>query len=67
MCIGMFAVLVLSVTFLGLEGYAQRLLIGLLFAWMIVVAIHLIRSLPESGDAQPNQPLQPTSGAGVSG
>jgi uncharacterized protein DUF998 len=66
MSIGMFAVLVLSVTFLGFGGYAQRLLMGLLFVWMIVVAVHLIRFVPERGGAQPNKPLQPASGTGTS-
>lgn len=51
MSIGMLAVLLLSVGLLGFGGYAQRLLIGLLFAWMIVAALHLIRSVPEGGDA----------------
>ena len=67
MSIVMLAVLFLSVLLLGFGGYAQRLLIGVLFAWMIVVALHLIRSLAEDGGSQPNRPLQPTSGAGAWG
>lgn len=45
-CIGALAVLLLSVGLWGFGGYAQRLLIGLLLMWMIVVALHLIRSTP---------------------
>ena len=66
-CIGTLAVLLLSVGLLGFGGYAQRLLIGLLFAWMIVAALHLVRSSAEDGGSQPNGPLQPMSGAGASG
>ena len=51
MSIGTLAVLVLSVGVLGFGGYAQRLLIGVLFAWMIVVAAHLIGSAAEGGRA----------------
>jgi len=65
--IGTLAVLLLSVSLLGFGGYAQRLLIGLLFAWMIVVALHLVRSPAEDGGSQPNRPLQPMNGAGTSG
>ena len=43
MSVGMLGVTVLSVGLLGFGGYAQRLLIGLLFAWMIAVAVHLVR------------------------
>jgi hypothetical protein len=48
--VGMLAVMLLSRLVLGFGGYAQRLLLALLFAWMIVVALHLIRS-PHEGDA----------------
>ena len=47
-CIGTLAVLVLSVGLLGFGGYAQRVLIGLLFAWMVTVGSHLVRSSTEA-------------------
>jgi hypothetical protein len=43
---GIFTVLLLSVIVLGFGGYAQRLLVGVLFVWMIIVALHLVRSSP---------------------
>jgi hypothetical protein len=49
--IGTLVVLLLSVSLLGFGGYAQRLLIGLLFAWMIVAALHLVRSSAEDRGA----------------
>lgn len=42
--IGMLVVLVLSMLVAGFAGYAQRLVLALLFAWLTVVAIHLIRA-----------------------
>ncbi len=62
--IGMLVVMFLSLLVVGFAGYAQRLLGTLLFAWMIVWALHLIRSTHEGDGVQPNRPLQPTSGAG---
>lgn len=47
--IGMLLVMFLSILVVGFAGYAQRLLLALLFAWMIMVGIHLIRS-PDKGD-----------------
>ena len=47
-CIGTLAMLVLSVALLGFGGYAQRVLIGLLFAWMVTVGSHLVRSSTEA-------------------
>ena len=41
--IGLFVLAMLSLLVLGFAGYAQRLLIALLFFWMIVVGLHLIR------------------------
>ncbi len=61
--IGMVVVMFLSLPVVGFAGYAQRLLIALLFAWMIVVALRLIRLAHEGDGPQPNRPLQPPSGA----
>jgi hypothetical membrane protein len=41
--IGVFALAVVSLLFLGFAGYAQRLLVTLLFGWMILVGLHLIQ------------------------
>ena len=46
--IGMLIVSILSLRVLGFAGCAQRLLVALLFVWMIVVARYLIR-LPREG------------------
>jgi hypothetical protein len=42
--IALAVVLIGSMLVLGFAGYAQRLVLALLFAWMIVVALHLLRS-----------------------
>ncbi len=55
--IGVFVLAILSLLVLGFAGYAQRLLIALLFAWMIVVGLHLTRFPREKslGGRQPNE------------
>jgi hypothetical protein len=63
--IGMVAVLPFSIRF-DFAGAAQRLLLTLLFVWLIVVALHLMRSRLEGEGSQPNRPLQPTSGVEAS-
>jgi hypothetical protein len=45
------ALLQLSIVLLGFGGYAQRLLLAVQFAWVIVVALHLSR-LPAAGAAR---------------
>jgi len=47
--VGMFALLVSSFLILGFAGYAQRLVLLLLSAWLVVVARHLIRGVPAAG------------------
>jgi type IV secretory pathway TrbD component len=42
--IAAFVLMVFSILVLGFGGYAQRLLMALLFGWMIVVALHLTRT-----------------------
>jgi len=42
--IGVMVVLQLSIILLGFGGYAQRLLLALLFAWTSIAAFHLLRS-----------------------
>ena len=59
--IGMAAVLPLSIR-LDFAGGVQRLLLTLLFTWLIIVAVHLMHTRLEGNDSQPNRPLQPTSG-----
>lgn len=49
--IGFMALLQLSILLLGFGGYAQRLLLTVQFAWVIVVALHLIR-WPQAGTAR---------------
>jgi hypothetical protein len=63
--IGMAVVLPLSIRF-GFAGGVQRLLLTLLFTWLIVVAVHLMHSRLGGNESQPNQPLQPTSGDNLS-
>jgi hypothetical protein len=58
--IGMAAVLPLSIR-LGFAGGVQRLLLVLLFTWLMVVAMHLMHSSSGGEESQPNRPLQPTS------
>lgn len=41
--IGFMALLQLSILLLGFGGYAQRLLLAVQFAWVMVVALHLSR------------------------
>jgi len=43
-CVGVFALAMLSLVVLGFAGYAQRVLIALIFAWMIMVGLYLFRS-----------------------
>lgn len=64
--IGVFLFSILSLIVLGFAGYAQRLLVVVLFIWMIIIALHMIRRPAEisAQGAQPNRPLQPTNGAG---
>lgn len=42
--IAAFVLMVFSILVLGFGGYAQRLLMALLFSWMIVVGLHLTRT-----------------------
>ena len=63
--VGMAAVLPLSIR-LDFAGGVQRLLLTLLFTWLIVVALHLMHSRLEGDKSQPNRPLQPTSGVEAS-
>jgi hypothetical protein len=63
--IGMVAVLPVSIRF-DFPGAAQRLLLTLLFAWLIVVALQLMRSKFEGAGSQPDRPLHPTSGVEAS-
>ena len=63
--IGMVAVLPLSIRF-DFAGGAQRVLLTLLFTWLIVVAVQLMHSRFEGKGSQPNRPLQPTSGVEAS-
>jgi len=42
--VGVFALAMLSLLVLGFAGYAQRVLIALIFAWMIMVGLYLFRS-----------------------
>jgi hypothetical protein len=51
--IGMAAVLPLSIR-LDFAGGVQRLLLTLLFTWLIVVALHLMHSRLEGDKSQPN-------------
>jgi 4-hydroxybenzoate polyprenyltransferase len=57
---------ILSLIVLGFAGYAQRLLVAVLFIWMIVMALYMIRRPHDisAQGVQPNRPLQPPSGAG---
>lgn len=43
--IAAYVLMVFSILVLGFGGYAQRLLMALLFGWMIVVGLHLTRTL----------------------
>ncbi len=43
--IAAFVLMVFSILVLGFGGYAQRLLMALLFSWLIVVGVHLTRTL----------------------
>ena len=52
--IAMVAVLPLSIRF-DFAGATQRLLLTLLFGWLIVVALHLMRSRPGGDEAPPNE------------
>jgi hypothetical protein len=63
--IGMAAVLPVSIR-LDVAGVVQRLLLTLLFTWLVVVALHLMHSRLEGDTSQPNRPLQPTSGVEAS-
>ena len=59
--VGIAAALPLSIR-LGFAGGVQRVLLTLLFTWLIVVAVHLMHAKLERNGSQPNRPLQPTSG-----
>ena len=63
--IGIAVVLPLSIR-LGFAGGVQRLLLTLLFTWLIVVAMHLMNARLEGNASRPDRPLQPTSGCEAS-
>jgi hypothetical protein len=51
---------------LGFAGGVQRVLLALLFTWLIVVAVHLMHARLERNESQPNQPLQTPRGVETS-
>ena len=57
--VGIAAALPLSIR-LGFAGGVQRVLLTLLFTWLIVVGVHLMQARLEGHESQPNGPL-PTS------
>ena len=56
----MAVLMILSLVFLGFAGYAQRLLLALLTAWMVVGAFRLMQPPQEvDGPLTTNQPQPP--------